>query len=805
MEVGTRRRTMGGVLGWGLVWAAAMVLAGCGADKYLKRGDAFALQNRHVEAAQNYQRALQEDNGLARDPDFAAKYRRSRVLAAYDQGRAAAGRKDWDEAVRRLSESLALAPDFADARRALDEAKRAGAAAHHAKALEAARRGDQPAAVAELGLARDLDATNSGVIAALESLDAARRTPAQALYEGGLAQEREKRLVEAAEALRSALASEPNHVPAAVALHRVEASLARAADLARQGRAMLGAKRVQDAIRTLEAALAVWPGSPEAARDLADAKARREGAAQAVRDAQALAAQAKWDEAAAAARRAADLDPQDKDAQALAADLPRRAAQAFVDEGSAHLARQEAEAAEAAFRRALAQVPDFAPARQGLARVALGRGEAAAGQGLWGNALLFYMDAVDLDGQAAHVRRMQEAQERLRARVAFTLAVAADDAGGRPTAASDELGAAVRRIVAKEQPAFLTLAAAGAPADYAATVTLLGLDVRGGLVRTEQAVHRYVIRQETANPDAARLQGLLAVTEAGLGRMQVAAYRPCPVCGGTGRAACGMCGGTGTVVCPTCNGAGIRICGRCNGAGGVDGAPCPVCGGRGSAVCGRCAGKKRVPCPTCSAHGGGRGWRPCRACGGAGRVTVVHPAYVHQRVLEAAALRDRLARTPPTLVVETPAEWPYAIDHYAKDGRLDARVRVEASGGARLLEEAVAKEVHYQDTAIREPNPQAGLAADPLEIPADDEVRRSLVDQAAAEAVGKVLSAAMQARVTAVRARAEALDRDGKPAEAVEAYMDGATLLEPFNLVQSREIIAKLRDRGGAAPPAEGP
>jgi tetratricopeptide (TPR) repeat protein len=781
-----------------ILLASALLFAGCGAEKYLRRGDALMLENRPIEAAKDYQTALDKDRKLADDPDFVTRFKRAKCLAALQEAQAAAGRGAWDEAVRKYTESLGVDPAFEDAKRGLEQAKLEASRAHHRKALEAARQGRQDEAVAELKTALQLNPANAEAAEALNSVTGAQRPAGQDPYEKGLALEREKKLPEAAEAFRAALAANANHIPAAVGLFRAEQALAQSAQLAAKGRSLLEDKRLEEAIQTLSAALAIWPASPEAARLLADARTRRDQAEREFASAQALANQSKWEEAAAALRRAVDLYPYHKDAQALLRDIPRRAAQALVGQGNESLAKGQPNEADQAFRRALEYVPGFAPARQGLARVAASRGEAAAAQGLWGSALMFFMDAADQDPGPQNQRRVQEAKAKIQERVAFAMDLNVTDASGRPTAASDELAAALRGLVNKEKPAFLSLAGGTQGAAYLATVTLNEFDVRGGLVRTEERVQRYTVRQSVPNAAYPVVQQQSAVAQHDLAQLQMLYNRPCSACAGTGRLACPTCGGACQSVCPSCKGAGFLICGTCKGAGGVNGLICPVCGGHGKATCGACGGAKKVACPTCSAGGQRRGWVPCMKCTGRGRDPRVPWMVLRQKEDEVAALQAQLARTPPLMAVDSPAEWPYTVDFYAKDGRAGADLGVKNASGASVASDTVRKAAHFEDTGVRNPNPQVGVAAKSAQLPSDDQVRRGLIGDVATEAAGKLLSAVFQARVKEVRAAAEKLQADGKRNEAVEAFLDGATLLEPFNPQQSQDILKQLRSAGKA-------
>ena len=80
----------------------------------------------------------------------------------------------------------------------------------------------------------------------------------------------------------------------------------------------------------------------------------------------------------------------------------------------------------------------------------------------------------------------------------------------------------------------------GAPS-YRALVQLKALDVRGGLVKTENRIYRYTVYRMVPNPEIPRLEGLLRVAGWELARVRREYTRACPRGAGTARVTCTRC------------------------------------------------------------------------------------------------------------------------------------------------------------------------------------------------------------------------------------------------------------------------
>ena len=80
----------------------------------------------------------------------------------------------------------------------------------------------------------------------------------------------------------------------------------------------------------------------------------------------------------------------------------------------------------------------------------------------------------------------------------------------------------------------------------------------------------------------------------------------------------------------------------------------------------------------------------------------------------------------------------------------------------------------------------------PLKLPADRQVRRSLVAKACAEAARRIVATAVRARIAEAQVRAGQLAGAGKSAEALEARVDAALLTEALSAGEGRRMLAAL-------------
>ena len=271
-----------------------------------------------------------------------------------------------------------------------------------------------------------------------------------------------------------------------------------------------------------------------------------------------------------------------------------------------------------------------------------------------------------------------------------------------------------------------------AAGSFAVNVRLLQLSISEGRTRSEGRTHVYEVVQDIPNPEIPRLEVLIRTARERLIHLRREYDRHCRHCRGRGRM-------------------GRRK--NANGPAGV----------------------------------------VCRHCKGTGRASKVSQDDIRRAKRRLEALRHQLATEPAMVTLTTSAEWAYTVHTYEKTGVLSADVRCLSPAGGVIDRADIRKRYHAKDDAIDGANPAVGLRPDPLVLPSDRIVADSLIDAAAAEAAGRILSVTVDARVRLAESRAAALDKAGKPADALEARVDLVHLLRAHNPKVADALLKQLR------------
>mgnify|MGYP006287819437 CR=1 FL=1 len=701
------------------------------------------LAGRPHEALELYRAALSKDDDLAKEPEFQAKLRTAESRAAHREGLAAAGRKDWAAAVDALNRSLSTDPGFSRAVRSLQEVRVDAARDLHRQALGLADEGRLNEAIEHLRRALEFHPDNADARDALDSVSAAKARRADEAvgdYQDGRSLAGEKRWLRAADRYERAIRLNRNHLPSRAALHEARSALARARGLREEARTLSGQKRLERAADTFRSALDVWPFFDAARSDLRQTVARRERARQALERARKLASGRQWDSAVAAAEQSVDIFPFDPAATSLLATASAEAAEAHWQEGDRLLSAGDLPAAEREFRSALSYVPDMQRAKDGLAAVSGAHGERAASANRWGAAMLWYMEAAEHSPVGGYAARAEQARGHVLRRIAFSAVV---EIATRDGVGSHDLESAVSTGLAG-RPGFLTLADRG---EYRALIEATSFGTRLEEVRRERHKHRYAVQQEVVNPRLRLLADRVARERRELARLIERFNGPCRTCGGDGWRNCPVCRGSGKV--------------------GED------------RTCRRCGGKGVV-------------W--CYACDGSGRQREITKEHIarQRRGVQRAVRGLRLA--PRTVIATVWADWPYDEVTVRKTADLTVEVNVrDAEGHTTGRAVVMDASADAEDRTHENPNPAVGVAPDPLELPADADLRREAVRALGPRAGAEAIRALLRARVKSIEGTVNRLARSGDADDAIEAGVDVALTLEPVDSGQSRAVLADLR------------
>lgn len=782
------------------------VLAGCEAQKLTKEGDALMLAERPIEAVKKYQQALEKDVGLSRNQEFLRKLKRAQSLAKYEEGVAYVKNGNWEMAIRRFSESLEFDPKLEKTKEALSRAKKEASKICYNEALGYADQGELDNATKKLERALDLNPDNMNAKDALASVtpeNYRKHSQIKEIYDQSLALQKEKHWSKSAELLRRARNMDPSHLSCRAKLHHAEENLQAARKADSSGVQLRQQKRLDEAIEAFQRALDIWPFFTEAGSHLAKVEAEREQAELLYEKARELSNSSNWDEAVQATTAVLKIFPFHEKAVAQLKLSKQKAAESHCMTGTTLLANDKLKEAEEEFTRSLYYVPDMIGAKEGLAQVDYIRGNEAESDKLWGSALLWYMDAKDHVSKKEYSHRIREVKARIFDRVCFGLSLEVKQSRRIASNIPAMLKTTMTHYLSRQKPDFLSLMSGQIDTKrrpYSLVVDPINLEIKGGLVQKEKRTYRYTDYREVSNPEIPKLQNLLNIARQDLERLRREFNRTCSICGARGTLTCQPCGGRGKVTCTKCRGTGQVQCDVCKGTGQWqrgwrEGKPyfveCYKCKGSGKIRCYFCGGRGGKDCYTCR----GDGRVECNRCLGSGKATSVSVWDIRNKENEVENIQRNLSRAPATVQKGFPAEWPYTVHHHEKTGFLEARISLESSeAGTAVHSDVVQKSRHYRDSTVQNANPNIGLDSDGLDLPSDDAVKRSLVNEISSEMISKVLDVMLKDRISYMRSKAEELRKQGRAHETVEVMVDIARLIEPSDSAEAAEVIESLRE-----------
>lgn len=764
--------------------ALATLLAGCEAAQHVSRGDQAMNANQPHEALASYRRAAQSDSNLYSDPVFAAKLREASWRSAFLDAEASTAAGLWEQAIRHYEATLSHNPAHPTAAQGLARAKSEGSEQRYRSALAAADRNDLKTAREELRLALTWNPDHANARAAFDSLDRRGNAASEQRYAAALTRMEQRDWQRAADELTTLINIDANHLPSRAELAKANSAMADSRKAHEQASRLLGEKKLDDAIAAGKRALDIWPMSIEAMDLMQRAQAARGRAEELFTQAKQLVSQGNYDGGIAAISQCLEQYPDHAAARQFSGQIRQTAADAHVAEARKKLDAGQIEAAAGHFRTALTFVPDHRPAKDGLVDVAYSHGMGAEKEGLWGNALLWYIEATSQKPTGVYKQAEERARAAMAKRVGFDLLVSVTDARGNTNADTTAMETRLVAEANRVKPAFATFVKPqDIPANNAnlprplfkAMMTMRSIEVRQQLVGKETKQHTYNAVRSVPNPVLPELERELFRTE-----RELVAARDRLI-----RYDCGDCNGRGHTVCGSCRGQKYSPCGACSGSGKIK-----IQGG-GYQTCNACGGKPPQMCRTC----GGSGHLRCNRCGGRGFYNDHDHVLIRSREREVADLRHRLRNEPALIQQQYVVTWPYEQEVYQKTGRLDGAVRIDdAAANATVQSFDVTPTYSKQDLVVVNANPQVGLPADGLDLPTDDAVYRGLIEDAAKNAITGALNAAAVARANAYIAQANEHAKNGKEDQDIEARVAAIVLLESTQPADAKRLMDEIRN-----------
>ncbi|MHC4994201.1 MAG: hypothetical protein ACYTGQ_04020 [Planctomycetota bacterium] len=533
-----------------LTLIAFLTLVGCEAENAVKRGDSAMGVGANEEAYRQYQIARHHKPQLTHDPGFVTKYNHAKSRAAYDLARRRATAGDWESALSNYAEAINVDPGFTLARNALAEASEKAAVAFHQRAQAQADVDRLAEADRLLRRALDLAPSATQARAALVSID---NPPVTAAWTTAMRHRDARRWPEAVGAFTEIIGVNPNHLPARAEKHRANLALSRSRQLASRGKTELDRQQLDSAIASLNEALSVWPFNSAAETDLRAASTLKGQAVFRHDAAVGHAAAGRWDNAIVANEASLKLYPGYAPAKEYASKLRLDAANDMIRLGDEELLAADPDAALGHFLKALGYRPDHEPAKAGLARVSVWRGDRFVEQNQVGHALLWYMDAETHYAGSAYRQKIDDARARVLSTAVFGLGANVVDDRGNTTAHTLAMDQRLTHALTRSAPSFVYVGdrAGAAPRVYHSHLAITGVTIGSRVAKTESLSHEYTTYRDVINPRIDHLHYEIQHARGDLIALERRYNERCHVCGGGGRSACGACGGRGHTACPT--------------------------------------------------------------------------------------------------------------------------------------------------------------------------------------------------------------------------------------------------------------
>jgi len=759
-------------------------LIGCGATQHIQRGDAALNADRPREALANYQRATQVDGRLRSDPQFAAKLREASWRTAILDADAAAANGNWEAAIHAYEQTVFHNSSHPAAAQGLANAKQQGAQGRYERSLIYADKNDLRSAREDLRQALTWDPNHANARAAFDSLDRKGNAASEQRFAAALTRIEQRDWQRASDELSTNINIDANHLPSRAEIAKAQQMMAQSRQAHEQGSRLLTEKKLDDAIATARRALDIWPTSSEAMDLMQRSQGERDRAESLYLSAKDQVAQGNYEQGIATIAQALDVYPDHAAARKFSGEIRQTAADAHFAQARQKLAAGEIETAANHFRKALAYVPGHRAAQDGLVDVSYAHGLGAEKEGLWGNALLWYMEAAAQKPTGVYKQAEDRARAAIAKQVAFDLALLVIDGRGNTNPDTTAMETQLVAQANKSKPAFVSLVKPQdeAPVNgqfprplFKAMMTLRSIEVKQQVLSRDRKNHTYNAVRSVPNPNLPVLERELGRAERDLAFARNRLIRfDCRDCNGRGHTVCGTCRGQKQSQCSACNGSGrIRI------------------KGGGYQICNECNGRPSQQCRTC----GGVGHLRCNRCGGRGFYNDYDHDAIHRSEREVIDLRNRLRRESPTIQEQYVVNWPYEQELYRKTGTFDGSVQVEdVQGKATVQSFDVAPIYRNDDVVTINPNPQVGLPADGLDLPSDDAVYRSLLSEAASTTIKGALSTATITRANAYIAQANEHAKNGKTDLDIEARVAAMVLLESTEPAQAKRLLEEIRN-----------
>lgn len=168
---------------------------------------------------------------------------------------------------------------------------------------------------------------------------------------------------------------------------------------------------------------------------------------------------------------------------------------------------------------------------------------------------------------------------------------------------------------------------------------------------------------------------------------------------------------------------------------------------------------------------------------------------IQQRRYALDRLYADLRRTPQEVPVPVTRTTNYTVETYTKTGGLTVTATlVDTVTGDEVASFTEQGSSSHRDSAVPNPQPEIGIARDPLSLPDDSQVAAQITAAAARGVASQAVEAAVMYELDALRENARAQREAGEDAAALESEVAAAVLLDMVDTNASQRVLDKLRE-----------
>lgn len=381
-----------------ILFSAAILLTGCAVTRHLDNADRAINSGDWLRAKTQLESALKKKPSLLDKPEFVKKLDQVRIEATLIEAKLAIRRKQWANAINKLTMLLEMDPVHDEAQILLKQCGQYAADDFYAKARLFADQGDREKTLEllEKALSYNPDHEKAGTAAYSLNAPAAALSPeSRELFERAERFHKRKKWNDAEAVYRQLIKREPAHHFSRIRLHAVRDIMEKTTEILNNADSLFKTKQLERCRKQLDRAFALSPHNDRAIALQKKLNKLFEQIKTFMKNARLLSDDNHFVDARNSLQAALTRFPGNDEAIQFRRELNNRAASFFTAQGNTYINNEKLDEAKQKYRTALDFHGAFTAALQGLGNIDQKRAEQAEKENLPGLALLYYMRGND--------------------------------------------------------------------------------------------------------------------------------------------------------------------------------------------------------------------------------------------------------------------------------------------------------------------------------------------------------------------------------------------------------------------------